>query len=79
LPHLFDESGDVKGLHVGELADAASIAPSRKAARGVQYALRVWSLLIWALKNSSTRRAAFGVSVKSAAGAEGGLIPCSRS
>ena len=51
------------GLHVGELADAAPVAPLREAARGVQDALRVWSLLICAVKNSRTRRAAFGVGV----------------
>jgi hypothetical protein len=34
----------------------------------VKHALRVWSLLIWAVKNSKTRFAAFGVGVKSGAG-----------
>ena len=31
-----DEGGDVEGLHVGELADAAGVAPFCKPARGVQ-------------------------------------------
>lgn len=30
--------------------------------------MRVWSLLIWAVKNSSTRLAALGVGVNSVAG-----------
>ena len=37
-----------------------------------RYALRVWSLLIWAVKNSSTRFAALGVGAKSGGGKHGG-------
>ena len=37
-----------------------------------RYALRVWSLLIWAVKNSRTRFAAFGVGAKSGAGCSDG-------
>jgi hypothetical protein len=36
---LLDESGDVEGLHVGELGDTVAVAPCREAARGVQVRL----------------------------------------
>ena len=45
-------------------------APHHSAKRRVafRYALRVWPLLIWAVKNSRTRFAALGVGVNSGAG-----------
>ena len=45
-------------------------APHHSAKRRVafRYALRVWRLLIWAVKNSRTRFAALGVGVNSGAG-----------
>jgi len=33
---VLDEGGDVEGLHVGELADAAGVAPFRGTAGGVE-------------------------------------------
>jgi hypothetical protein len=36
---VFDEGGDVDGLYVGELADAAAVAPFREAAGCVQVRL----------------------------------------
>ncbi|HZL25967.1 MAG TPA: hypothetical protein VFC39_05500 [Acidobacteriaceae bacterium] len=36
---VLDEDGDVEGLHVGGLADAAAVAPLREAAGGVQVGL----------------------------------------
>ena len=63
---MLDEGGDVERMHVGELADSGGVAPSRETVGCVEVCLRVWSLLIWAVKNSSTRLAAFGVGVNSA-------------
>jgi hypothetical protein len=36
---VLHEGGDVDGLHVGQLADAAPVAPARKAADGVRVRL----------------------------------------
>ena len=33
---ILDEGGDVEGLHVGELSDAAGVAPGVEAPRGAQ-------------------------------------------
>ena len=33
---ILDEGGDVEGLHVGELSDAAGLAPGGEASRGAQ-------------------------------------------
>ena len=41
------------------------MAQGAEAARALRYALRVLSLLTWAVKNSITRLAALGVGVKS--------------
>ena len=67
---VLDEGGDVEGLDVGQTSDAVGVAPLGEASRRVafRYALRVWSLLICAVKNSRTRLAAWGVGVNSGAG-----------
>jgi hypothetical protein len=71
---FLDERGHVEGLHGHPLADAATFAPFGEAAHGraFRYALRVWSLLICAVKHSRTRFAALGVGVKSDAWNTGG-------
>ena len=49
---LLHKGGDTDGLHVGELRCRSRQAAKRHVA--FKYALRVSSLLIWAVKNSST-------------------------
>ena len=65
---LFHESGDVEGLHVGELADAVGFAPGRKAARGVQ--VRPAGVVVVDLRGEELdeARATYGVGVNSVAG-----------
>jgi hypothetical protein len=37
--HVLDEGGDMEGLHIGQLGDAAPLSPDREAARGIHVRL----------------------------------------
>jgi hypothetical protein len=74
---IVNESGDMERLDLNQVLNSSGGAAIGKATSGVQVGPPGMSVLIWAVKNSRTRRAAFGVGAKSAAGwksAEGALI-----
>ena len=71
--HILDEGGDVERLHVFELLDAVQATPVGKmSCCSARQALRVWSLLICVVKNSSTRFAVFGVAREELGRKQGG-------